>query len=339
MRTTFISTNVLNNTARSSVTRLQQQFVDANTESATGRHADMGDALGVDTGKAVQLRLEYDARQDKIAANKVALGRVDTTQAALNSTISTANDFLKAVLQTTNVTRGLLASQAQNGLSSLISTMNTTQSGRYVFGGINSQQPPLKDYDGAAKTAIDNAVAAKWPGNTVSTATPADVQSFLDNEFATQFNDANWKANWSNASDTNVTIRLEGGESVDTSTNANTSPVRKLAMAYTMVQTFASQGLNDEAMKVVLAKAQTLTGEAVGEFADAGGKLGMTTERVTAENDRIDKQNDVLSRRIGELENVDQAEAKTRADTLSNQIQMSYSITSKILKLSILNYA
>lgn len=339
MRTTFISTNVLSNTARSSVMRLQQQMVDANTESTTGRYADMGNALGVETGKSIALRQEYAAREANVASNKVALGRIDTTQAALNSTISTANDFLKSVLQTTNVSQSLLATEAENGLSSLVSALNTTQSGRYVFGGTNSQEAPLKDYSGAAKTAIDTAVATKWPSNTVGTATPADVQSFLDNEFAAEFNDTNWKANWSNASDTNVTLRLEGGQTVDTSTNANVSPIRKLAMAYSMVQTFASKGLNSEAMKVVLSKAQTLTGEAVAELADVGGTLGTATQRVKSDNDRITQQNEVLSRRIGELENVDQAEAKTRADTLSNQIQMSYSITSKILKLSILNYA
>ena len=47
---------------------------------------------------------------------------------------------------------------------------------------------------------------------------------------------------------------------------------------------------------------------------------------------------DLVDRRINVLEGVDPAEAKTRLDTLTTQLQMSYATTAKVMQLSILNY-
>jgi flagellar hook-associated protein 3 FlgL len=51
------------------------------------------------------------------------------------------------------------------------------------------------------------------------------------------------------------------------------------------------------------------------------------------------EEQDVVEARLASLEGVDPYEAKVRVDTLSTQIEMSYSLTNKILRLSILNYA
>ena len=52
------------------------------------------------------------------------------------------------------------------------------------------------------------------------------------------------------------------------------------------------------------------------------------------------KQNrDLLATQLNSLEGVDPAEAKVRSDSFAASLEMSYSLTNKLLHLSILNYA
>jgi flagellar hook-associated protein 3 FlgL len=46
----------------------------------------------------------------------------------------------------------------------------------------------------------------------------------------------------------------------------------------------------------------------------------------------------LLATQLDSLEGVDPAEAKVRSDSYSNELEMSYSLTTKLLNLSILNY-
>ena len=61
--------------------------------------------------------------------------------------------------------------------------------------------------------------------------------------------------------------------------------------------------------------------------------------QVTDATNRLKAQQTILQTRIGTLEGVDPAEAKVQIDQLTTQIEMSYSLTGKLLQISLLNYA
>jgi flagellar hook-associated protein 3 FlgL len=65
--------------------------------------------------------------------------------------------------------------------------------------------------------------------------TPAAMNNFLDNAFATEFDDPAWGTNWSSASDQVMRSRISTTQTVDSSASANDKAFRKLAMAYTML--------------------------------------------------------------------------------------------------------
>jgi flagellar hook-associated protein 3 FlgL len=56
MNASFISTQSLSNTLRSTVMKGQVSLSKATTEATTGRHADMGETLGPLTGRDFSLR-------------------------------------------------------------------------------------------------------------------------------------------------------------------------------------------------------------------------------------------------------------------------------------------
>ncbi len=139
-----------------------------------------------------------------------------------------------------------------NALQSLIATANTTSSGQYVFGGVNSSVAPMADYfsstPSAAKTAIDTAFQTAFgclpTDAAASTITASQMQGFLSGAFADQFSGSNWSSNWSSASSTNVSSQIAPGETIDASTNANQPGFQQLAEGYAMLSEFGGSQLS-----------------------------------------------------------------------------------------------
>jgi len=86
-------------------------------------------------------------------------------------------------------------------------------------------------------------------------------------------------------------------------------------------------------------KARDVVGAAINQVTNLGVQLGTVQARIEASNDMMERAQDIAGSRLSTLEDVDPAEAKTRVDALTTQIQMSYSLTTQIMGLSILNYA
>jgi flagellar hook-associated protein 3 FlgL len=115
--------------------------------------------------------------------------------------------------------------------------------------------------------------------------------------------------------------------------------MRNLAKAYTMMSQLRNAELPTPVLQAVMDKAQTVIGAAINQLTTLGASVGMAQQRVEASNTMMQTAQDIATKRISALEDVDPAEAKTRADALTSQIQMSYSMTTQIMGLSILNYA
>ena len=82
MKTTFISTVTLWNSPRSSLDKLQDSLTKANTELTTGRHADVGLALGYKVGEALSLRQQRAEIETLTDSNGLVLQRLKTDEVA-----------------------------------------------------------------------------------------------------------------------------------------------------------------------------------------------------------------------------------------------------------------
>jgi flagellar hook-associated protein 3 FlgL len=336
MRTSFISTISLNNAARSALPRLQAELAKATVELTTVRLADVGLTLGVRTRDTVELRQEMDSLTALAQGNAFAKAQLSGTQVLLDDLQSGADTFLQQLLAVPEESQSaaFLQEQARAALTAFTATANGTDGRRYILGGTNSSEKPIADYDAGPKAAVDAAFATKFTTPLNPTADPAlitaaEMTAFLDNEFAALFEEPGWTDNWSSASSTNRTTAISPSERVEVSANANESPMRKLAMAYTMVGELGAGELPPEVFQLITAKARDLIGAAIGEITRVGARLGTAQNRVEG----------IAEHRLAALEAIDPAEAKTRVDSLTTQISMSYSLTSQILKMSILQYA
>ncbi|WP_262299141.1 flagellar hook-associated family protein [Microvirga sesbaniae] len=351
MKTTFISTVTLWNSPRSSLDRLQESLTKANTELTTGRHADVGLALGYKVGETLSLRQQRAEIDTLTDSNSVALQRIKTTDDALNSIRDDATKFRDALVGLPlNPPVEIIKNQAEAYLSSLISNLNTSVGGQFVFGGINTKADPANDYAGGGPPSLKDLVAGAFSAPTasggfnipqsdpaVSGITADDMNDFLDGPFKAIFEGTGWSA-LSNASDQNIQSLISPTEKVETSTNANTTPMRQVAMAYTMIFDLGIETLSPAARNVVLKKAIDVLSTAVSGLIDVQATLGTTQAKTDTATERMALQKSIYDERIGHLESVDPTEAKVRVDQLMTQIQTSYSLTAQLKQLSLINY-
>ena len=343
MRTASISTLSLMNTPRTGVGRMQADLVRLNQEVVTGRMADVGLTLGARTGQSVTLHVDKQALAALADSNSLLAGRLQQTQSALDTMRSGAEGFLRDLIGAqTSVDSKTLPQSAQAALASFISTANAADGDSYLFGGINTANQPIADYDSGPGAAIDAAFLAKFgfaqDDPAAAGIDAATMNDFLDNEFADIFADPAWGTTWSSAADQAVASRISPTSKISTSVSANEPAMRKLAEVYSMVGYLGMDGLGSDARQAIIDKATGLLGSASEGLVSLQADVGAMQNQVSDASQRLQAQQTILDTQIGSLEGVDPAEAKVHIDTLSTQIEMSYSLTAKLLQMSILNY-
>jgi flagellar hook-associated protein 3 FlgL len=327
MKTSFISTEVLSNTLRSTVMQGQISLSKATTEATTGRHADIGESLAALTGRDFSLRSDIERVSNLIDTNEIVSGRLNATQEAMSSTISEAQSFMQQLLaaRDTNGGAAVVTPNAQSDMASLVDTLNTTLNGQYLFGGINTGVPPMTAYTtgSTSQTAIDNAFIAFFGFNqsspNVANITATQMQTFLSTTFAAEFQNPAWTTNWSTASSTNTTSRISTTQTVQTSTNANVQGFRDIAAAYTMVLSLGGASLSQSTWQTVVDSAVANISSAVYSLSLTGGQMGTAQQQIKDASNRMAIQKDLFTGQINKLEAVDPTTASVRVNSLQNE--------------------
>jgi flagellar hook-associated protein 3 FlgL len=346
MSANYISTLMLSSSLRYSITSNQAALSKASTEATTGRFADVGLELGATTGGDVTLRADMSFADQLVDTNGLVAGRLDVTQDRITQLSSTATDFLKDLIAARSTDGGgrIILPPASSNLQDLIGALNISYNGSYLFSGINTQNQPVTAYaaGSASKNQVDSDFLSTFgfsqSSASVSSITPAQMQSFLNTSFDAEFASPAWNTNWSSATDQVMQSRISTTEIADTSVSANQIGFRRLAEAYTMMADLGNAKLSQETFQVVVDKAIGLVGNAITDLATLGGSVGTVQQRITSANDKLKAQQDILNNQIVGMEKVDPAEAAVRVNTLQTQIQTALALTSQLQKISLINY-
>jgi flagellar hook-associated protein 3 FlgL len=348
MKTTSISTHAISEATRISRVKLQIKLAEGQKEATTGRLADVGRTLGYEAGRSVSLRQEVDRLNTFQDTNSIANTRLQLTQTTLEGVSTSAQEFINTLIVARSTTAGgaVAVSDAKAQLIGLMGALNTAVNGAHIFAGINTDVKPITDYyetpAPANKVAVDTAFVSEFglaqsdPG--VELITAADMQTFLDGTFNTMFEPADWTTTWSQASDQNIKTRISSNELIDTATNANAEPFRKLAMAFTMISDLGIEDLGLDAYQTVVDKAIEVVGSAVSSLTTLRASLGTGEERIAAANERMTLQLDVLTTHINTLESVDPFEAAANVNALLTQVETAYALTARLQGLSLVNF-
>jgi len=348
MKLLAVSTHALLEAMRLSVMKAQSRLAAAQKEVTTGRHADVGLSLGFRAGHTVSLRSEHARLTTILDSNAVAKTRLSATQNVLESLAADAESFLGDLIASRDSDIGpeVLVAEARSRLTSLINAINTVVEGVHIFGGINTGTAPLAHYFSdpppPSRQAVANAFLSAFgisqSDSAVVNISAEDMQAFLDGAFSALTDEAAWLADWSKASNQNMTSRISKNEVIETSVSANAEPIRKLVSAYVMVADLGAENLNESAFHAIVDTAVKTVGAAIQGLTGLRTTLGIAEERIAAANERMTIQMDVLANHIVNLEAVDPYEASIRVTSLLTQIETAYALTARLQEMSLVHH-
>jgi flagellar hook-associated protein 3 FlgL len=321
------STYSMTASLRRSLSLLQTSLARSQKEMSSGRHADLGVALGSRASRSFTLANAKSAVGATIDSNTITATRLVTTQSTLDGLLVEAQDMRKTLIaaQPNNGDPQSLVAKAQQALASLIAKANSADASGFLFGGINSDQVPINDYFAAtpapAKVALDSAYGFSQSSGSVSTITPAQMQTFLNGSFDGLFSAANWKANWSTASDKVQRSQISPSVTIDTSVSANDPALQQLAKAYSMLGDLGADKLSEPAYDVVLKTVTDTLNAGIDALMKTQARVGVMQNSVKNASDVMKVQQDTMAQQLTDLEGVDTVEAGSRVQGLMTQIE------------------
>lgn len=229
------------------------------------------------------------------------------------------------------------ADTATSVLENFVSYANVSVNGEYLFSGINTDAAPLDDSFITDLTDDFNTQFSSFmSANGISSASDissSQMATFLD-DYTSSFD---WSG-WTNASDTKMTGRVSTSETVTTSTSLNADGFKNLVLGSLITSQLATAGLSADALNKVNATVTNLAGLSVSGIDAERSSMGLSQERVEKANTAMSAQMDIINTQLTDLVGVDTYDASVRLNTLLTQVETSYTITSKIQGLSLVNY-
>ena len=339
-----ISTRLLYQLPRTAIAEGQKQLAQAQTEAATGRHADMGMALGSRTGVTIGFRLRLDSVANTLDQVKLANSRAEIAQTSLSTLADLAKGFQSVLAGARGAENGktLASTSGMLSLDAMQSTLSTTYDGQYIFGGLMSGSVPLSPYLAGPRQAVIGAFEARFgfpPSDPAASAlSAADIESFLDGAFSDLFEDTDWRSTWSAASSEGMQFRVSTGGAIDLQTTADRPFARSLAQAFSMVEMLGSSSISRDAFQAVADRAMARISEAQLQIGSEQARIGAGQARLKLASEALERERRDFTSAINTLEGVDAYEAATRINVLMTQLETSYALTGRINRLSLLSY-
>jgi flagellar hook-associated protein 3 FlgL len=170
------------------------------------------------------------------------------------------------------------------------------------------------------------------------------MKGFLQGPYADLFSDpftvpsnSHW-SDWSSATQQAMTNRITASQTITTSITANDPSFRNMARGLTMLAEFGGLNLQADAFSALVTASQSTLNTANNQMIEANAAVGTMQSTVTQAISAVSLQQDVLTMQINARETVDPYLVGTQLNALSNQLQVAYSLTSQLHKLSLVNF-
>ncbi len=338
MKTTSISSLAISQSMQSTVSTAMTEITKLQDEAVTGTFSDVGLELGTRTSTSLDYSRESSRLQSVIDANSFAETRMEGSQLALTN-ISDAGqtllDALTALSGNSDVNSlKVSADSAMSVLENFVSYANTAVNGEYLFSGTATDVQTFDDDFIANMTQDFNDAFDLFRGGTAVKDVTADQMKQFLSDYETSFD---WGL-WNNASDSVMTTRISSSETVATSTSANSEGFKNLVLASVVASQLTNAGLGSGALSAVSQKATQYAGTAISGVTAQQSALGLSQERIGKANTYMSNQITIIDTQLTGLIGVDTEEASVRLSTLLNQVETSYTITSRILGMSLADY-
>ena len=242
----------------------------------------------------------------------------------------------------------LLASQARQTMSTVTSLMNTQLGGQHLFGGADSGGAPMapSDAPGGPLATMRAMVSGPVDASNVDQLL-ANVDAVFNgggSSGSASYNGLFYQSA-STSSDPATQVHIGAGQTLSYNLRGDSQGFKDSMQAMSLLSLLDAKDpatgqdmLNADAKTALRAKASGLLGSAQDKLTAAAGMLGVTQQRLQSVADIQDRAVTAATTQINTLESVDYYTATAQLNSLKTQLQASYSLTSSLSGLSLVNY-
>lgn len=353
---TRMSTYQMNYFMKGSVSQASLALQRAGQELSTGRRADMFGDLGPRAGVAITMRAREENTQSYIEANKVLENKLEAMLSAIETVRGPVEDVLQAAIvnkEAKSLGASAIQAQARAALETVIGTLNISFNNEFLFSGTTSNAAALNRWDSAdADTGLspEGVIAAVLGSGPTTTADVTTMMAEIDQIFDGTHSNANYnfEATFYNgtpeldgggAPNNRIAGRLDQDQELVYGVQANDQGFRDVIKGLAILAAVDIQDIADEDTyrDWMDAAVNTLSDGQQGVLA-ASANLGFNQQVVENAKLRLEDISIVQRKQITTYENVDPYEVATRMSSLETQLQASYSVSSRLSNLSILDW-
>jgi flagellar hook-associated protein 3 FlgL len=297
-----ISTYGLYNTIQQISNRVQTNLATATIQESSGLVGTSYGDYGSKSRQMLDLQAEISRGQTASDESATAGDRVQAMYSAVGNMVTemtTLRTQLSSALSSTD--NSTLNATAKGVQDDLVSQMNTQLSGRYLFSGSSADTAPV-DVTG-------------YPTTSPPTATTTDTSYYQGN---------------SNL----ASVRTSSQQSITYGVTANNSAFEQ-AMRATQMVVQATTSPTDTA---TIQAAYDLAGKALTALSNVQQDLSVSANRLTSVQTTQADSVSLAQTMVGDIKNVDAAQASAQMTSYKTQLQASYSAMAAILKLKLTDY-
>ena len=223
---------------------------------------------------------------------------------------------------------GLLNDAAGNALSIVQQQLNSQIGGRYLFAGADVDTAPIADSDAMA-TSLATMRAAFAAGT-------ADAGDVMTDAAAVTGTGAGYSAALATAG--SVVIRADEDYDIDYTIRADVGGFQDIMRGLSILQNIELTDNNADEFWSLVDRATTLIDDGARRVDQEGAKLGAKMKILEDVSIRHERSAGIAEKFLGNVEEVDVADAITRLQTLQTQLQAAYESMNLLRQMSLVNF-
>lgn len=341
---------------RDGLVDLRTRLDEANRELSTGRKGDVYRALGPNAVELHRLRDDAARIERQVEDNTLLASRLDVTAKALVGSTDVLRDFLAIAAPNRDgpgPTVSALRDAARSTYDALVSQLNTSFGGTFLFSGVDTDRAPLQPWEDASATTglsprdvLDGIVGGGLTTGADAAAKAAEVAASFegtngltpDRNFERSFFSGTPAEDGFGNPSQRMRASIDQSISLTYGVQANDPAFRSALQGLAMIAAIDPETIDADAYAEWITTGIDATVTGLDGVRDAQTRLGSQQAMLQQVTDRQDVRGDLFAVQISRLEGVDPYEAATRVSMLSTQLEASFASTASLMRLSFLNY-
>lgn len=318
--------NTLLKSQRSQLNTLQDQI--SSGQKAT-TYSDLGGAATV-----TSISLHNALSQIDTFSTNVSLvrGRTSVMDNALRNIVSATQQVSADLTIPTqsNVDPGMVNFnvEAQSALDQIQGSLNAQYGGQYVFSGTDVTNPPVASIptlNTNVNTVLANLYSGAMSGATV-----------LTNVAAITGVGAGYSATLASAG--NVTAQIDTNQTVNYTVKASDPSLQQIMQGLSIIAKLQYDPNHPTQFWAVYNGAKQMIDQGTTGVTILNGQIGLVQSALKTADTTHQTTQTTLQTQLGDVENVDVAQATTQLQMLQTQLQASYKVISMVSSLSLINF-